>query len=438
MIKPLLDKVKSIIVDKDFSEILSKSFYYILFRVGGTIFGYVFSVFITQTYGANIYGIVALCFSFFLFIGVFGRLGIDTNIVKVFSKPEYRSDVGLFYKAVSKSFLVSLLICFIVYVFGEEIVVDLLVEPKPEILPYLPWVLFSVPLWSIVLISASFFRARSRNNIFAFFNNPGRFLLSLFFLLVLYFFVDKDPIITVQSHFFGILVLALISLFLVYRDFNGIKLKHKSHYWGFLKDAFPMMLASSAIIILSSTDTFLMGVFETTENVGIYNIALKISTLSIFFLQAISSILAPKIAKAYAENDIENFNKIVKFSTKINFYLSSSLIAVIIIFRKFLLNLFGEQFVEGEVILIILCAGQIINAFTGPVGVVMQMIGKQKVFRNIVIIALILNIILTITLIPIYGGIGATISTSISMFVWNISSSAYLRLRKGIKSHFTL
>ncbi len=438
MLQKLIDKVKLIYKDKDISEILSKSFYFILFRVGGTIFGYVFSVFITQTYGANIYGIVALCFSFFLFIGVFGRLGIDTNIVKVFSKPDYKSEVGLFYKVVFKSFFVSLFICFIVYIFGEDIVVDLLVEPKPEILPYLPWVLFSVPLWSIVLISASFFRARSRNNIFAFFNNPGRFLLSLIFLLTLYFLVDKDPIITVQSHFYGIFLLALISLLLVYRDFKGIRLVHQSNYWGFLKDAFPMMLASSAIIILASTDTFLMGVFETNENVGIYNIALKISTLSIFFLQAISSILAPKIAKAYAENDMTNFNKIVSFSIKVNFYLSTSLITIIIVFRKFLLNLFGEQFVEGEMILIILCLGQVINSFTGPVGVIMQMIGQQNAFRNIVIIALVLNIILTITLIPIYGGIGAAISTSISMFVWNISSSVYLRVRKGIKSHFTL
>lgn len=438
MINNFLEKIKMIFGDKDLSEILSKSFYFILFRVGGTIFGYIFSLFITQTYGANIYGIVALCFSFFLFIGVFGRLGIDTNIVKVFSKPDYKSEVGLFYKVVFKSFLVSLIICSLVYIFGENIVVDLLVEPKPEILPYLPWVLFSVPFWSVVLISASFFRARSQNNIFAFFNNPGRFLLSLIFLLAFYFFVDKGPLITVQSHFYAILMLATISLILVYRNFKGINLTHQSHYWGFLKDAFPMMLASSAIIILASTDTFLMGVFEKNENVGIYNIALKISTLSIFFLQAISSILAPKIANAYAEGDIKNFNKIIKFSTKINFYLSSSLIAIIIIFRQFLLGLFGEQFVEGETILVILCLGQIVNSFTGPVGVIMQMIGQQKAFRNIVIVALILNIILTITLIPIYGGIGAAISTSVSMFVWNISSTVYLRMRMGIKSHFTL
>jgi O-antigen/teichoic acid export membrane protein len=437
MMAKLLDKIRLMFRDKDISEILSKSFYFIIFRVGGTVFGYVFSVFITQTYGANIYGIVALCFSFFLFIGVFGRLGIDTNIVKVFSKPNYRSDAGLFYKSVLKSFLVSLFICYIVYVFGEIIVVGLLVEPKPEILPYLPWVLFSVPLWSVVLISASFFRARGQNNIFAFFNNPGRFLFSLLFLLVLYFLIDKNPLVIVQSHFFAILFMASVCMYLVYKDFKGVDLRHESPYWGFLKDAFPMMLASSAIIVLSSTDTFLMGVFETNENVGIYNIALKISTLSIFFLQAISSILAPKIAKAYAEDDTEGFNKIVKFSTKINFYLSVSLIAIIIIFRKFLLNLFGEQFVEGEMILFILCIGQVINAFTGPVGVIMQMIGQQKVFRNIVVIALILNIILTFNLIPIYGGIGAAISTSISLFVWNISSTVYLRMRLGIKSHFT-
>ena len=437
MLKKLIHKVKFSLADKDISEMLSKSFYFILFRVGGTLFGYLFSVFITQTYGANIYGIVALCFSFFLFIGVFGRLGIDTHVVKVFSSSDYISEAGLFYKSVLKSFIVSSILCFIIYFFDEEIIIHLLVEPKPEVLPYLPWILFSVPLWSIVLISASFFRARSQNNIFAFFNNPGRFFLSLVFLLVIYFFIDKDPLITVIAHFYGILLLTIISLFLVYREFKGVRLDHKIKYWVFLKDSFPMMLASSAIIILASTDTFLMGVFKSNEDVGIYNVALKISTLSIFFLQAISSILAPKIAKAYAEDDKSNFNKIMKFATKINFYLSSSLILLILLFRDFLLKLFGEQFIEGELVLIILCIGQIISSFTGPVGVIMQMIGQQKAFRNIVVLALILNIILNFNLIPLYGGIGAAISTSISLFVWNIGSTIYLRKKLGIKSHLT-
>ena len=437
MLRKLINRIKFSLADKDLSEILSKSFFFILFRIGGTLFGYLFSVFITQTYGANIYGIVALCFSFFLFIGVFGRLGIDTHVVKVFSSSDYISEAGLFYKSVLKSFIVSSILCYIIYFFDEEIIIHLLVEPKPEVLPYLPWILSSVPLWSVVLISASFFRARSQNNIFAFFNNPGRFLLSLIFLLFIYYFIDKDPLITVIAHFYGILVLSVICLILVYREFKGIHLGHKIKYWMFIKDSFPMMLASSAIIILASTDTFLMGFFKSNEDVGIYNVALKISTLSIFFLQAISSILAPKIAKAYAEVDKNNFNKIMKFATRINFYLSSSLILLILLFRDFLLRLFGERFIEGELILIILCIGQIVSSFTGPVSVIMQMIGQQKAFRNIVVLALILNIILNFNLIPVYGGIGAAISTSISLFVWNIGSTVYLRKKLGIKSHLT-
>lgn len=437
MLQNLIEKIRLSFGDKDIAEIISKSFYFILFRVGGTLSGYLFSVFITQTYGASVYGIVALCFSFFLFVGVFGRLGIDTHVVKLFARSDYILEAGIFYKSVAKSFLVSLILSLFIYFFREEIVLNILVEPKPELIPYLPWVIFSVPLWSVVLISASFFRARSRNNIFAFFNNPGRFLASLLLLLFFYYLIDKDPIITVKAHFYGILILAAICFYLVYKEFNGFHLAHKKKYWSFLRASFPMMLASSAMIILASTDTFLMGVFDTNENVGVYNIALKISTLSIFILQAVSSILAPKIAKAYAENDNKNFKKIMKFTTRVNFYLSLSLILMIILFRDFLLGLFGEQFTDGGILLIILCLGQVVSSFSGPVGVVMQMIGQQKAFRNIVIIALIVNIILNINLIPVYGGTGAAISTSISLFIWNITSTIYLRRKLGIISHLT-
>jgi O-antigen/teichoic acid export membrane protein len=160
-----------------------------------------------------------------------------------------------------------------------------------------------------------------------------------------------------------------------------------------------------------------------------------VASLSVFSLQAINSILAPKIAKSYAEGDTD-YKRLISFSTKLNFMISGVVVIVIIVFHNFLLGMFGEEFKAGATILFIFCVGQIINSFSGSVGVILQMTGKQKVHQNFVLSALVINLTLTFVLTPIYGGVGAAIATVISMSFWNIAGAIYLKKMKGIKTYF--
>jgi O-antigen/teichoic acid export membrane protein len=417
-------------------EILSKGLFFIFFRLGGIIAGYLYTLFITLNFGAEVYGLVALSFSVFLIIGVFGRLGYDTNIVKYFSNDANHNMHSTFFRALINSFVLSSALSYLIYEFRIYLVFKLFEDPKPELITFLPWILLSIPFWSITLISASYLRAMGRNNAFAFFNNPIRFLISLLGILFLYYFVSDSPIITVQSHFFAILISAVISLSYVLKAMGKLNFKTNTNSWNFLKDSFPMMLASSIMVILGWIDTFVMGIYDTNENVGIYNVCLKVSTLTLFTLQAINSILAPKIAKAYAKGQEEEFKSFINFATKINFLISVAVIILILIFNKFLLGLFGDEFLSGKTILFILCAGQLITSFSGPVGVILQMIGKHRVFKNVVLIALVLNIVFTIWLTPIYGGIGAAFATVISIAFWNLASVIYLKKKLHIRSYY--
>lgn len=435
MIK-ILNDFKEKLQDNDLKEILSKGLFFIFFRLGGIIAGYLYTLFITINFGAEIYGLVALSFSVFLIIGVFGRLGYDTNIVKFFSDDKNNNEHLTFFRALIISFIFSSILSYLIYEFRIYLVFNLFSEDKPELIPFLPWILPSIPFWSITLISASYLRAKGENNAFAFLNNPIRFLLSVIVILIMFYFVTKSPLITVQSHFFAIIISAIISLSFVLKKMGKLDFKTKSNSWTFLKDSFPMMLASSIMVILGWVDTFVMGVYDTNENVGIYNVCLKVSTLSLFTLQAINSILAPKIAKAFAKGETDKFKNFISFATKINFIISLTVIVFILVFNKFLLGLFGDEFLSGKSILFILCIGQLVTSFSGPAGVILQMIGKHRVFKNIVSVALLLNIFFTILLTPIYGGIGAATATVFSIAFWNLTSVIYLKKKLHIRSYY--
>ena len=67
--------------------------------------------------------------------------------------------------------------------------------------------------------------------------------------------------------------------------------------------------------ILQWSDTLILGIYNPSSDVGVYNIVVKISMLTGLGLFAVNSITAPLFAKYFYNNEInkfENVKKIVK------------------------------------------------------------------------------------------------------------------------------
>ncbi len=430
----MVDKIKNIFKDKDFNEILTKGFSFLLFRFSGLIAGYLFMYLIAVNYGARVNGLIALSFTLFLSISIFGRLGIDVNLVRFFSLPQNENDKGLFYKALLITVFFSSIFAFLLYFFKDIFIYKIF--KKPELEPYIFWVVITIPLWAIVMVCGGFFRAKKMNNWFAFLNNSGRFLISLAVFIIL-LLMSKSILNPIKAHFFGILILAIISLVKAINVLGSITIKSKESSMLFLKDSIPMMVSGAILVFLGWADTFVLGVYESEAVIGVYSVSLKIAALTSFSLHALNSILAPKIAKSYHDGDEKGYKKMIRFSTKLNFFITLFIVFIIISFHRSILGVFGEEFLSGSIILIILCIGQFFNSLSGSVGIILQMTGHQKVYQNIVLIALILNIVLNFILTPIYGAIGAAIATVISISFWNITGAIYLKQKLNIISYFS-
>lgn len=419
--------------DEESGEILSKGFSFLVIRLLGTLFSFAFTLYVTNTFGKTEWGLIALGFSIFTIISIFGRLGLDLNLVKFYSQDENLHDTGVFYRSWVKVFLFSSFLSFLIYIFGEPLVNDVFLKPKPDLLPYLNWLLLTIPFWSTVFVSAGVMRARKMNKAFAFYTMSGRFIILLLLVLLI---SHNEALFVIKAHLFSAVFLSILCLTHAIIILKKPTLKVNQNTWVFVKESLPMMLSSSILVLMSWMDTFVMGIYVNETEVGIYNVAVKITALSVFSLQAINSILAPKIAKSYANNEAVVYKKLIQFSTKINFFITLAVVTLITIFSSFLLGLFGDGFQAGVGVLLILCVGQLINSLSGSVGVVMQMIGEQKMYQYFIVSALVINLILTLILTPIYGGIGAATATVISMIFWNISGAFYLKSNKNIRTYF--
>jgi O-antigen/teichoic acid export membrane protein len=199
--------------------------------------------------------------------------------------------------------------------------------------------------------------------------------------------------------------------------------------------AWPLLLVASFNVLLNQTDLFLLGVLRTSEEVGFYNVALKTGTVVTFLLTGINAIAAPRIARIYRNGDMERMQRLVSMVAHLSFWPSLLGSIVLIAISAPFLRLFGPEFSAGQVALIILVAGKLINAGAGSVGYLMNMTGHQDESARVFAWSAGCNVLLNLALIPFFGIEGAAVATASTAALWNVWLCVLVKRRMGITSH---
>ena len=269
---------------------------------------------------------------------------------------------------------------------------------------------------------------------FAFFGGFGRFSLTLvIFLAYTYFLFDQEEVESpLVAHFLALGVLLLLSAALVQRYFGRMNYSKAASFMKQLATSFPIFISTTVMIALLWADKLLLGIYVSEDNVGIYEISAKLAFLIGFNLEALNSILSPKISRAYAKGEIERMQADIGFTVRLSTGISILTLLGLILFSDLLLSFFGPEFARGKPVILIVCIGQMFNVLCGPVANIMQMTGYQSLLSRVIVIALIVNIGLNIWLIPIYGIIGAAWATTITYTFWNLSCAYLIQKNLGI------
>lgn len=185
--------------------------------------------------------------------------------------------------------------------------------------------------------------------------------------------------------------------------------------------AWPMLLGSVSQVLMQRTDIVMLGLLANMEAVGQYTAASQISVATIFVIGAINAIMAPQLASAYQRKDAHSFKTIFRKSQLWSIFGALPPFLVIIAVPTFLLQLFGNNFTGGVLLLIILSLGQLFRAMTGSADFALLMAEREKQFALSTTTIAVFNIVGNILAISYLGAFGASLVTStglIALSVW--------------------
>ncbi len=200
------------------------------------------------------------------------------------------------------------------------------------------------------------------------------------------------------------------------------------------QSAMPLLFVGGMQVVNYQTDIIMLGALKGAEAAGVYRVATRGAELILFILVPVQIALAPIIASLHATDDMKQLQRSVTFSARIVLLLSLPLGLGFILFGRWFMLVFGQEFTQGTTALSILAAGQLINVNVamGSVGFLLTMTGHERDAAIIAGIAASINVALNAILIPRWGIEGAATATATSLVIWNVLLAMWVYRRLGI------
>lgn len=178
---------------------------------------------------------------------------------------------------------------------------------------------------------------------------------------------------------------------------------------------FYVVLGNSISFLNTQVDSIMIGYYLNPAEVGIYAVAVLLAQTLTLIPSAVQRVTAPVTATLYGKGDIGAIRKIISSTMKKAFLVSAATALVIVIFGQFFISLFfTAEFLPAYVPLLVLLVGHTIFAPFMAIGSTLASIGKVNVPFRIHSICGVLNVVLNILLIPLFGIAGAAASTTVT------------------------
>jgi O-antigen/teichoic acid export membrane protein len=398
--------------DKDIMNyILSKGGITLVFRMIAMILSFFSMWVITNFYGESVFGLYSIALTILqISVMIFG-LGIPIAFVSFTGAFINESKVKGFFIKTLKIVLLSALIPTLIYLVFADFVANYIFN-KGSLKIYFQILSLTIPFMISHEIICYYFMSIKK------FITYGIFIFILpnvlfIALLIIFHFYDFELHYSFLAYAISILITSLIGFLAILLNKTSIEYPLISAKV-VLNKSLPMMLSGVFLLLLNWTDVLMLARFETESQIGIYNVAFKVGYLTLFFVVSMNVIIMPKVSELFHKSYFHEMKRVVNKATQVIILLTIPLAAILIFFSKYILSFFGEAFISGSTVLILITVGGLFNALTGNVDQILNMTDNQKLVRNIFIIGFIINVILNLILIPNYGILGAAVSSLVT------------------------
>jgi O-antigen/teichoic acid export membrane protein len=251
----------------------------------------------------------------------------------------------------------------------------------------------------------------------------SKLILTISFLLLV-----NSVLSIIGAYTLSLMIAAVVAFFLINKNFIDSRGSVSKDFTADLTEYAKMIfLISIAVVVSTEVDTLMLGLLHNTSEVGVYAGAKQL----VIYLPQISIAISLGTMPPFARLNEDNkrhlrllFRNLLLLNALIFGLLGICLFILADWFVPFAL---GEEYQRGSIVLKLLIPFLIAASFVPFVDGFLDYQGKVRRRTVNYLIALVLNIVLNLILIPKYGALGAASATSLSFVPCLILNSLHAK-----------
>ena len=369
----------------------------------------------TRVLGPEGYGILAFFFAVTSFTVLFFRFGFfsASGLLIAQAKDERKereltgaSVIVAFFIGISYSFFILFLSFFVDDIFSTNI---------GWILRYSSFLLIALP-FSMLIPQVG--RGMNKIERLSLFNVIPKIIYLLGALMLLKI-IEIEPFHFILLHIFATIIGILVVVGMFHLLCNNAK-ENLKEIWKKTKEyGFHLYLGQIADQSTYQLDTLFITYFVNTTQLGFYSLAMTITRPMV----GLSSALSTSLFKGFVDRD-----RIPKKVIYYNFLWLTACVVGLVIFGRFVVVLlFTEKFLPTVPLILPLALAGLFQGMYQPYNMFLGAKEKGKWMRNMSLVMSIVNLIGNITLIPLWGAMGAAIASILGMLSFYIMCIWYYR-----------
>ncbi|MCK4579645.1 MAG: flippase, partial [Candidatus Marinimicrobia bacterium] len=384
----------------------------------GQLLRYFFNVSVARFLGVYFLGIYAIGNALIQILLSIAKLGLDGGIVRFVADLRVTSDLPTLRATIFRAALVALaggVVTAAVLFWQADFVASRIFHFEgPDLGDALRVMAWAIPLAAVatVCVSASQGFKVIKHRVVALNVLPAMVMIAAYYLFISF---SRSTNTFTIPFLIAYGVSAIVAVMLLGRLVPlGIK-PLVSPSPGLIRFSMPIMFTSVMGILLYMSDIVMLGYFKGTIATGLYQPAVRTAGFLGAFIVALNAINGPFMAEFHAQKQLSKIKQILKLGGKWGLALVWPSFLFLYLYASKVLLLFGADFLQARLILLVLAAGQVILALATGSATLLMMTGRQHLNLINSISVLAVNVVANIILIPKLGGLGAAYGSAIAM-----------------------
>ncbi|RZG14187.1 hypothetical protein EXT47_14245 [Pseudoalteromonas sp. CO342X] len=398
----------------------SDKFWLLFFKFLFVISSFILNIQLVKLLGEESSGLFFHFISLVNVLGVVCVFGMNTLFLKRFSRK-------------GDNFNKYILISLIIITVNVSILSVVFIALKVDNDFYEKYLLIMVVCFSLVSLVSSALQGAERPLLSFFIFDGGVQLLLLIYIFIIGIGNVTEVAVTQIAIMLIFSIIGMGVLFFLIRGYN-LNDRRKPKIIEVYKEAFPIFITQSLNQFIVQSGVLFVGFYLAFKEVAVFAMLYKFSLLFSHAYVTLNRLVYPKIAKFNIFKDKAMVQKMLDNSNSIIYVITFLKCVGFYFVYPYIIDFLGEGFSGYGYIMVILIIAQLTKVFFGPSTVLLQMIDKDLVARNISFISFAICVLLNVTLIPNFGLVGAAVSVVFSFLASGLLSSIFIYKYYKIKT----